>query len=91
MNKFKRVLSDEYIDDIVLGSPITIGKSIKGSKDYILMIEQAILAKLAEQEPIAYEYDDEVYGNASGAINDYIKQHGQPLYAYPVVPKYTGE
>lgn len=54
MSKFKRVLSDEHIHDIVLSSPITLGKSIYRSKDFILMIEQAVLAKLAEQSPLGY-------------------------------------
>lgn len=92
MSKFKRVLSDKYIDDVVLSSPITIGKSLNRSKDFILMIEQAVLAKLAEQEPVAYAA---IANNGNIRIWSITQQKAveamtrdgielKPLYAHPI-------
>lgn len=92
MTKFKSVLSDEYIDAIVLGSPITIGKSINRSKDFILMIEQAVQAKLAEKGPVAYAaFSDNgnirIWAGVKAAAEG-IPEAGeikfQPLYAQPM-------
>lgn len=54
MNKFERVLSDAEVDSIVKNTTVLLGQSIARSKDFILKIEQAVIAKLAEQEPVAW-------------------------------------
>lgn len=90
MTKFARVLSDEYIDNIVLGSPITIGKSLNRSKDFILMIEQAVLARLAEQEPVAWT-SSKIFGHYAThdtkvSSAEWFKENlDVPLYAHPCV------
>lgn len=53
MSKFDRVLSDDEVDDIIKNTTMLLGQSIARSKDFILRVEQVVLAKLAEQEPSA--------------------------------------
>lgn len=85
MSKFERVLSDEYLDEVVANSPFTVGQSITRSKDFILRVEQAVLAKLAtKQEPVVYLYAGDLYSD-DGDINDHIREHGMPLYTHPCV------
>lgn len=99
MTKFKRVLSDACCMDILAKidgfSATSEGEVYVGSGDDVWFqlaefaerVEQAAIAKykgkLAEREPVAYIYDDEVFGIDSGAINEYIRKEGQPLYAHP--------
>lgn len=84
MSKFDRILSDDEVDNIAKNTTMLLGRSIARSKDFILKVEQAVLAKLSEQEPVAYLYADEVYGSGDSDINDYIRANGDPLYAHPM-------
>ena len=61
MSNFDRVLSDEEVDSIVKNTTMLLGQSIARSKDFILKIEQAVLAKLAEQEPVAWYVPENEY------------------------------
>jgi hypothetical protein len=48
------------------------------------MIARAKAAAQPEQEPVAYEYGDEVYWHTNPALNDYIRANGKALvYATP--------
>jgi hypothetical protein len=58
----------------------------------ITAIKQALAAQPAPvQEPVAYEYGEEVYWHTNPALNDYIRANGKalvyatPLAAQPVV------
>lgn len=91
MSKFERVLSESDAD--LMGTHLANEIGLDNVTLELIRIfclgvdwaEQAVLAKLAKQEPVAYQYDDEAYGIDSLAINDHIRQHGHPLYANPFV------
>lgn len=80
MTKFTKVLSPSDIRELTLW----IQDNFRHSAALIRHIEQSVLAKLSKQKPVAYLYDDEVFGVDSGAINGYIRKEGQPLYAHPI-------
>lgn len=97
MSKFDRVLSDDEVDDIVKNTTMLLGRSIARSKDFILKVEQAVLAKLAEQEPAGYvakapfdadyfKYGDGInfYKKESHLLSEFSKATPIPLYAHPM-------
>lgn len=91
MSNFDRVLSDDEVDSIVKNTTMLLGQSIARSKDFILKVEQAVLAKLAAQEPVAWRINVKRFcGNFTKdkATAQYLLEkepaNVTPLYAHPM-------
>ena len=100
MSKFDRVLSDDDADSIIKNTTMLLGQSISRSKDLILKVEQAVLAKLAEQEPVMYArtYYGEIDWDEACVTekNDGALMHATDMrkedfvrHGYAVIPLYT--
>lgn len=84
MTKFERVLSDAELISA------TFKAEVEGTMGELRAVEQAVLAKLAEQEPVAYLFADMIYGTGDADINENIISKGEPLYDQPK-PNHTAD
>lgn len=95
MNKPESILTDAEMRALICGNPFTLGLSIARLKDFIRQVEKAVVAKLvAEQEPAAWLYEDELPDNYPyAAMFPYSKVDGVrmfPVYApQPAAPSAT--
>lgn len=90
MSEFERVLSDDEIDRIV--NDFGCGGSCGNLFEIGARLEQAVLAKLAEQEPVGYLHANELsYIDAKSGTKEelYAYDYTIPLYVAPVPQKHT--
>lgn len=77
------ILADAEMRTLVSGNPSTLGLSIARLKDFIRQVEKAVVAKLAEQEPIT---EIDCFGDTCCPVfGDRLQlKRGTKLYAHPV-------
>ena len=54
MSKPESILTDAEMHALISGNPFTLGLSVARLKDFIRQVEKVVVAKLAEQEPVAW-------------------------------------
>lgn len=74
-------LADKYLDTNECTSEKQVG--INGIHSFAHAVIEAYKEKLAEQTPVIYLYDGDLYSADDMGINGHIREHGTPLYAHP--------
>lgn len=87
MTKHKPILADAEMYALVCGNPSTLGLSAARLKDFIRQVEKAVVAKLAEQEPVVWRFW--LKDLQSWSYSSTRHGCGEPLYAHPI-PNYQG-
>lgn len=87
MNKPETILTDAEMHILISGNPFTLGLSIARLKDFIRQVEKAVVAKLAEQEPVGYLHANCIsFLSARGTTPEQAraKDYNTPLYTHPI-------
>lgn len=89
MNNFKRVLSGEDIEQVITSIGI---KPEFSYRQVAVAIEQAVLAKLTEQDPVAWFTEDHLTDRSATTYDPAVRARWEykgwpvsPLYAHPCV------